>query len=125
MIFFFLKIPIRKLHMISHPSLLTASITEQFRKRYLQRMVPTPQIMPELDLKLVSHLKSNKSKENSPPPTNVFPHPHSKGPHYLLLGTPTSSCAIIFGFHHRSPQSFHFRCITLKPFSEENSVKMN
>lgn len=75
-----LKVCTGELHMICHQSLLTSRNTKQFRKRGLQEIILTPQIISKSYPRPVSYLMSNKAKRNQQKKTH---------PLIMVFHTPT------------------------------------
>jgi hypothetical protein len=106
--------------MVYNQGLLKVSYAKQHREGFLQGHISNPQVLPKPDLRLVSHLKSHTSGEIPPPPANVLTYPHHIGPMHRIGALPTPQ-ALVFSFHHRSPQRLPLCGIT--PFPQQGLVE--
>jgi len=96
---------VQKQHMVYH------------RESFLQGLISTSFIMPKPNLRPISHPKSHKFRENTPPPSNQHPQPIGT---VHCNGAPHTPHALIFSFHHRSPQSLPLSRVTPKSFSQKS-----
>ena len=65
---------IHNLHMITHPSLFVPCNTKQYRKRLLQRLITTPNIVPKPDLGAITNFKSDELGKKLPPSSYMLPN---------------------------------------------------
>jgi hypothetical protein len=101
---------------------LRSSNDKQHCESFLQCLMSNLHFMPKPNSRLVSHLKSHKSREIPQLPINVFQHADPIRPLHRIRATtcPTSSC---ISFHHHSPQSLHLCSLAPKSFLQEGSVE--
>jgi hypothetical protein len=99
-----MKFFIHNLHMIIHPSLFVPCNTKQNRKRLLQRLIATPNIMPKSDSGAITNFKSDELGKQLPLSSYILPNSYTKWP-LNLFGTPIS----LHCYH----------TLTLQPFSNK------
>jgi hypothetical protein len=102
---------IYNLHMLTHPSLFVPCNAKQYRKRLLQRIITTPNIMPKSDSGAITNFKSNELGKQFPPFSYMLPNSYTKWP-LNLFGTPISLHTSILYLYNLPPISFPLRSIT-------------
>jgi hypothetical protein len=104
---------IHNLHMITHPSLFFPCNMKQYRKRLLQRLITTPNIMPKPDLGAITNFKFDELGKNLPPSSYMLPNSYTKWP-LNLFGTLVSlhTSILYLYLYDLPPISFPLRCIT-------------